>query len=106
MPPNPGEDRCDFCSSTVCPWTHYVRPGTGTDWGACPTCHEIILAGDAAALLERSVNTIPGAAGPREMRRLLRQKINALHAHFWKDRTGEFTYDYHLADGETQRSTP
>ena len=106
---------CDFCAATPSPWTYPAD--RGTDWGACPTCHEIIQSGNRAALLERSVNTAPELAGAfsreerRSVRRLVRRKIKELQdTTFWRYSTRPPYYEPQLAmpaaDGETQRSTP
>jgi hypothetical protein len=106
-PGRPGVDICDFCGSTLTRWTHFMNPLYGTDWGACDECHALILAGNQAALRDRSVATVPwGGVVTKEMRRLLRVKITELHTAFWQHRTGTWRYDYNPIDGETQRSTP
>lgn len=113
---DPGKDNtCDFCSAVPSPWTYPAS--RGTDWGACPKCHETIQAGDRVALLERAVAAAPelqAALFSREERRAARKHVRAkvkdLHNDiFWRYCTTPPYYEPQLAmpaaDGETQRST-
>lgn len=58
-----GTGACAVCQGTPAPWAHVTEtPAAATfamadSWHLCPTCHELLVAGDAQGLAERLTGT-------------------------------------------------
>lgn len=92
---------CDFCSDPQIKWKYPANDfmviavgerselpwASEGDWAACATCHALIEAGEADALLDRSINTMQLPLPPAALE-MTRDMMRALHMGFVASRTG------------------
>lgn len=93
--PRPGQETCDFCSSTPVVAAFDAEDSTfsitgGPDlgstgpWAACATCKTLVDNNEGAQLVTRAVTYMSRKVGLPEQ--ALRETLQELHKGFWENR--------------------
>lgn len=104
----PGEEKCDFCSSTEPLWGFPCRghvtgvvpfsdiPGkektvvaSPDDWAACANCYGFILKADRDGLAQHSVAHMPRAYRRAVSPQVAMNAVRQAHDQFWANRDGD-----------------